>query len=168
MCDGTNRMASGWQAGGPVYDIPKGRKDGRRSKIEDTFDLPSPFFNSSELAGTFGQHGFSIQEMVALSGNPLILWLNHIYLGRHISWFKPAQARLIGSRLELTMDRVRSGKFFLMKRLCQVNIFFKEIKKLSNITRPIYKRIDIFISPCNPFSKLSMSNCARVCLFRFK
>lgn len=55
-------------AGGPVYDIPKGRKDGRRSKIEDTFDLPSPFFNSSELAGTFGQHGFSIQEMVALSG----------------------------------------------------------------------------------------------------
>ncbi|KAJ1417283.1 Secretory peroxidase [Sesbania bispinosa] len=27
-------------AGGPVYDIPKGRKDGTRSKIEDTFNLP--------------------------------------------------------------------------------------------------------------------------------
>ncbi|XP_052195234.1 peroxidase 47 [Diospyros lotus] len=55
-------------AGGPVYDIPKGRKDGRRSKIEDTFNLPSPFLNSSELVRMFGQHGFTAQEMVALSG----------------------------------------------------------------------------------------------------
>lgn len=55
-------------AGGPVYDIPKGRKDGRRSKIEDTRNLPPPFFNSSQLIGMFGQHGFSAQEMVALSG----------------------------------------------------------------------------------------------------
>ncbi|XAR60449.1 Peroxidase [Bertholletia excelsa] len=55
-------------AGGPVYDIAKGRKDGRRSKIEDTINLPSPFLNSSELVRMFGQHGFSAQEMVALSG----------------------------------------------------------------------------------------------------
>uniref|UniRef100_A0A5B7BR37 Peroxidase n=1 Tax=Davidia involucrata TaxID=16924 RepID=A0A5B7BR37_DAVIN len=55
-------------AGGPVYDIPKGRMDGRRSKIEDTRNLPPPFFNSSELITMFGQHGFTVQEMVALSG----------------------------------------------------------------------------------------------------
>jgi peroxidase len=55
-------------AGGPVYNIPKGRKDGRRSKIEDTRNLPSPAFNASELIRQFGQHGFSAQEMVALSG----------------------------------------------------------------------------------------------------
>ncbi|CAI9285208.1 unnamed protein product [Lactuca saligna] len=55
-------------AGGPVYDIPKGRKDGTRSKIEDTRNLPPPILNSSELIKMFGQHGFSAQEMVALSG----------------------------------------------------------------------------------------------------
>ncbi|KAM7513549.1 hypothetical protein LguiA_003132 [Lonicera macranthoides] len=55
-------------AGGPVYDIPKGRKDGSRSKIEDTINLPAPTLNSSELIKMFGQHGFTAQEMVALSG----------------------------------------------------------------------------------------------------
>ncbi|PON74899.1 Peroxidase [Parasponia andersonii] len=55
-------------AGGPVYDIPKGRKDGRRSKIEDTINLPSPSLNASELIRMFAQHGFSAQELVALSG----------------------------------------------------------------------------------------------------
>ncbi|PIN20022.1 Peroxidase [Handroanthus impetiginosus] len=55
-------------SGGPVYDIPKGRKDGRRSKIEDTINLPSPTLNSSELIRMFGQRGFTAQEMVALSG----------------------------------------------------------------------------------------------------
>lgn len=54
--------------GGPYYDIPKGRKDGRRSKIEDTINLPAPSLNSSELIKMFGQHGFTAQEMVALSG----------------------------------------------------------------------------------------------------
>ncbi|KAK8672773.1 hypothetical protein V6N13_111134 [Hibiscus sabdariffa] len=55
-------------AGGPVYDIPKGRKDGRRSKIEDTINLPFPTFNISELISAFGKRGFTAQEMVALSG----------------------------------------------------------------------------------------------------
>ncbi|KAI4310847.1 hypothetical protein MLD38_035795 [Melastoma candidum] len=55
-------------SGGPVYDIPKGRKDGRRSKIMDTINLPAPTFNASQLTRTFGLHGFTAQEMVALSG----------------------------------------------------------------------------------------------------
>ncbi|KAK6287189.1 hypothetical protein POUND7_013368 [Theobroma cacao] len=56
------------EAGGPVYDIPKGRRDGRRSKIEDTINLPFPSFNTSQLIQAFGRRGFSAQEMVALSG----------------------------------------------------------------------------------------------------
>ncbi|XP_073014880.1 peroxidase 47-like [Primulina eburnea] len=56
-------------AGGPVYDIPKGRKDGSRSKIMDTINLPPPTLNSSELIRMFSQRGFTAQEMVALSGS---------------------------------------------------------------------------------------------------
>ena len=55
-------------AGGPLYDIPKGRKDGTRSKIEDTRNLPPSTSNASELIRMFGQRGFSAQEMVVLSG----------------------------------------------------------------------------------------------------
>ncbi|XP_065873108.1 peroxidase 47 [Euphorbia lathyris] len=55
-------------AGGPRYEIAKGRKDGKRSRIEDTINLPFPTFNATELINQFGQHGFSVQDMVALSG----------------------------------------------------------------------------------------------------
>ncbi|XP_059455592.1 peroxidase 47-like [Corylus avellana] len=55
-------------AGGPLYGIQKGRKDGRRSKVEDTFNLPPPTLNASQLITKFRQHGFSAEEMVALSG----------------------------------------------------------------------------------------------------
>ncbi|KAK7268990.1 hypothetical protein RIF29_21704 [Crotalaria pallida] len=55
-------------SGGPLYDIPKGRKDGRRSKIEDTINLPFPTFNASQLISAFGRRGLTAQEMVALSG----------------------------------------------------------------------------------------------------
>ncbi|XP_026383077.1 peroxidase 47-like [Papaver somniferum] len=55
-------------AGGPLFDIPKGRKDGRRSKIEDTRNLPAPVLNSSELISIFSKHGLSIKDMVSLSG----------------------------------------------------------------------------------------------------
>ncbi|KAI3841253.1 hypothetical protein MKW92_023468 [Papaver armeniacum] len=55
-------------AGGLFYDIPKGRKDGRRSMIEDTRNLPAPFLNSSELISIFSKNGLSIKDMVSLSG----------------------------------------------------------------------------------------------------
>ncbi|XP_026460192.1 peroxidase 47-like isoform X2 [Papaver somniferum] len=54
-------------AGGLFYDIPKGRKDGRRSMIEDTRNLPAPFLNSSELISIFSKNGLSIKDMVSLS-----------------------------------------------------------------------------------------------------
>ncbi|KVH89629.1 heme peroxidase [Cynara cardunculus var. scolymus] len=50
-------MAAREAARGPYYDIPKGRKDGTRSKIEDTRNLPPPTLNTSELIKMFGQHG---------------------------------------------------------------------------------------------------------------
>lgn len=55
-------------SGGPMYDLPKGRKDGSRSRIEDTRNLPFATFNASQLIKTFTQHGLSAQEMVVLSG----------------------------------------------------------------------------------------------------
>ncbi|CAH9058415.1 unnamed protein product [Cuscuta epithymum] len=59
-------------AGGPVYEIPKGRKDGKRSRIEDTRNLPSPTLNSSQLISMLRQRGFTVQEMVALSGTKIL------------------------------------------------------------------------------------------------
>ncbi|KAE8126182.1 hypothetical protein FH972_020924 [Carpinus fangiana] len=61
-------MAARDSAGGPPYGIQNGRKDGRRSKAEDTFNLPPPTLNASQLITKFRQHGFSVEEMVALSG----------------------------------------------------------------------------------------------------
>nr|CAD1838903.1 unnamed protein product [Ananas comosus var. bracteatus] len=56
-------------AGGPYYDIVKGRKDGTRSKQEDTFtSLPAPTLNTTGLINVFSQHGFTVWELVALSG----------------------------------------------------------------------------------------------------
>ncbi|KAF7109331.1 hypothetical protein CFC21_109610 [Triticum aestivum] len=55
--------------GGPYYDVPQGRRDGRRSVDTDTLTaLPSPFLNASALITLFGTHGFNVQDMVALSG----------------------------------------------------------------------------------------------------
>lgn len=55
--------------GGPYYNVPLGRRDGRVSKasaVEGT--LPRPAMPVSQLIQVFGSRGFSVQEMVALSG----------------------------------------------------------------------------------------------------
>ncbi|CAH9123320.1 unnamed protein product [Cuscuta epithymum] len=72
-------------AGGPVYEIPKGRKDGKRSRIEDTRNLPSPTLNSSQLISMLRQRGFTVQEMVALSAE-VILGVCKTPLHRSKSW----------------------------------------------------------------------------------
>lgn len=56
------------QSGGPVWDVPKGRKDGRISKASETIQLPSPTFNISQLQKSFSQRGLSMEDLVALSG----------------------------------------------------------------------------------------------------
>ncbi|KAL6857139.1 hypothetical protein ACP4OV_018521 [Aristida adscensionis] len=55
-------------AGGPFYGVPQGRRDGSRSVAADTFALPAPSLNASTLVQLFGSHGFTVQDMVALSG----------------------------------------------------------------------------------------------------
>ena len=48
--------------------MPKGRKDGRISKANDTVQLPAPTSNISELQQNFSQRGLSMKDLVALSG----------------------------------------------------------------------------------------------------
>ncbi|CAJ2635832.1 peroxidase 64-like [Trifolium pratense] len=55
-------------SGGPGWDVPKGRKDGRISKASETIQLPSPNFNISQLQKSFSQRGLSMEDLVALSG----------------------------------------------------------------------------------------------------
>ncbi|GER40849.1 peroxidase [Striga asiatica] len=55
-------------SGGPTWDVPKGRKDGRISNALDTRQLPAPTFNISQLQQSFSQRGLSVDDLVALSG----------------------------------------------------------------------------------------------------
>ncbi|XP_024974234.1 peroxidase 64-like [Cynara cardunculus var. scolymus] len=55
-------------SGGPSWDVPKGRKDGRTSKASETIQLPAPTFNISQLQKSFAQRGLSLEDLVALSG----------------------------------------------------------------------------------------------------
>ncbi|EEF31220.1 peroxidase 64 [Ricinus communis] len=55
-------------SGGPTWDVPKGRKDGRTSKASETIQLPAPTFNISQLQQSFSQRGLSMDDLVALSG----------------------------------------------------------------------------------------------------
>ncbi|CAH2071338.1 unnamed protein product [Thlaspi arvense] len=55
-------------SGGPSWEVPKGRKDGRISKAIETRQLPAPTFNISQLQQSFGQRGLSMHDLVVLSG----------------------------------------------------------------------------------------------------
>ncbi|XP_071696276.1 peroxidase 64-like [Rutidosis leptorrhynchoides] len=55
-------------SGGPSWDVPKGRKDGRTSLASETVQLPGPTFNISQLIQSFAQRGLSQKDLVALSG----------------------------------------------------------------------------------------------------
>ncbi|XP_071913637.1 peroxidase 64-like isoform X1 [Coffea arabica] len=55
-------------SGGPYWDVPKGRKDGRISKASETTQMPAPLFNISQLQQSFSQRGLSMEDLVALSG----------------------------------------------------------------------------------------------------
>ncbi|XP_009769235.1 peroxidase 64-like [Nicotiana tabacum] len=55
-------------SGGPTWDVPKGRKDGRISKAIETRQLPAPTFNISQLKQSFSKRGLSLDDLVALSG----------------------------------------------------------------------------------------------------
>ncbi|XP_071930680.1 peroxidase 64-like isoform X2 [Coffea arabica] len=56
------------RSGGPSWNVPKGRKDGRISKATETVRLPDPTFNISQLQQSFSKRGLSLEDLVALSG----------------------------------------------------------------------------------------------------
>ncbi|KAK6288235.1 hypothetical protein POUND7_014414 [Theobroma cacao] len=60
------------RSGGPTWDVPKGRKDGRTSKASETLQLPAPTFTISQLQQSFSQRGLSMDDLVALSGGHTI------------------------------------------------------------------------------------------------
>ncbi|KAH9572985.1 hypothetical protein CY35_02G181500 [Sphagnum magellanicum] len=55
-------------SGGPYWDVPAGRFDGRVSNATDALILPAPFFDVSQLTENFASKGFNQTEMVTLSG----------------------------------------------------------------------------------------------------
>ncbi|XP_076898739.1 peroxidase 64-like, partial [Bidens hawaiensis] len=55
-------------SGGPHWNVPKGRKDGRISKASETLQLPAPTFNISQLQLSFSQRSLSLEDLAALSG----------------------------------------------------------------------------------------------------
>jgi len=55
-------------SGGPYWDVPAGRFDGRVSNATDANILPAPFFNVTQLTENFASKGFNQTEMVTLSG----------------------------------------------------------------------------------------------------
>ncbi|KAG9159738.1 hypothetical protein Leryth_007772 [Lithospermum erythrorhizon] len=56
-------------AGGPHYNVKLGRKDGRISNVSNVEgNLPMPTMSMNHLIKLFASRGFTIQEMVALTG----------------------------------------------------------------------------------------------------
>ncbi|RWV99645.1 hypothetical protein GW17_00037439 [Ensete ventricosum] len=56
-------------SGGPKWEVPKGRKDGRVSKASESTQLPAPTLDFSQLKQSFSQRGLSTKDLVALTGN---------------------------------------------------------------------------------------------------
>lgn len=72
--------------------MPKGRKDGRISKANDSLQiLPSPTFNISQLQQSFSQIGLSLEDLVALSGK-----FTFIYIFFTIRNFPTLLAKIVG------------------------------------------------------------------------
>ncbi|CAN6483662.1 unnamed protein product [Victoria cruziana] len=56
------------ELGGPTYEVPLGRRDTNTTFKDDANVLPPPSADLDELVDRFGKKGFSMREMVALSG----------------------------------------------------------------------------------------------------
>ncbi|TKY57608.1 Peroxidase 64 [Spatholobus suberectus] len=78
-------------SGGPTWDVPKGRKDGRTSKATETRQLPAPTFNISQLQQSFSQRGLSLEDLVALSGGHTLGFAHCSSFQNRIRNFSPKQ-----------------------------------------------------------------------------
>ncbi|KAG8067081.1 hypothetical protein GUJ93_ZPchr0005g16153 [Zizania palustris] len=60
---------SAYLAGGLDFEIPTGRRDGLVSKEDEVLpNVPHPDFNTQQLTQNFTSKGFTVEEMVTLSG----------------------------------------------------------------------------------------------------
>ncbi|KAH7300631.1 hypothetical protein KP509_24G072100 [Ceratopteris richardii] len=55
-------------AGGPKYDVPTGRLDGKVSSKDESLSLPSPAFPVEQSLESFRQKGLDLEDMVVLLG----------------------------------------------------------------------------------------------------
>ncbi|KAD3640680.1 hypothetical protein R6Q59_003379 [Mikania micrantha] len=99
-------------SGGPSWDVPKGRKDGRTSLASETIQLPFPTFNISQLQQSFAKRGLSLEDLVALSGG-------HTLGFSHCSSFKN---RIHNFNSKTGVDPSISPSFAAgLKKICPVN-----------------------------------------------
>ncbi|KAK4387433.1 Peroxidase 64 [Sesamum angolense] len=99
-------------SGGPTWDVPKGRKDGRISKAIDTRKLPLPTFNISQLEQSFSQRGLSLDDLVALSGGHTLGFSHCSSFQNRIHNFNKA------IDVDPSMDPSFAGK---LRQVCPVN-----------------------------------------------
>ena len=58
-----------WQAGGPVWEVPLGRRDGfSANQTLANENLPAPSLSIDQLISAFANQGLNITDLVALSG----------------------------------------------------------------------------------------------------
>ncbi|KAF7829391.1 peroxidase 6-like [Senna tora] len=96
--------------GGPFYEVRLGRKDGLESKAKNTEGkYPKPTMPLSEIISLFASHGFSVQEMVALTGAHTI----------GLSHCKEFSKRLYSFSKESEMDPAMNRQYAEgLKKLC--------------------------------------------------
>ena len=56
------------QIKGPYWPVPLGRRDGRVSIASESFTLPAPFANITQLKAQFVSKGLSVKDLAVLSG----------------------------------------------------------------------------------------------------
>ncbi|CAL9002970.1 unnamed protein product [Prunus brigantina] len=92
--------------GGPTYTVALGRRDSTAANLTATDDLPSPFANVTKLIAAFSKMGFTVKEMVALSGAHTIgqarcaVFRGRLYNDTHInaSFAAAVRAKCPGNR----------------------------------------------------------------------
>lgn len=57
------------QSGGPSWDVPTGRRDGRTSSSSEAANLPSPLDSVAKQRQKFAAKGLDDHDLVTLVGN---------------------------------------------------------------------------------------------------
>ncbi|XVE65692.1 hypothetical protein DITRI_Ditri08aG0020000 [Diplodiscus trichospermus] len=67
------RDSVSFQFGRPLWEVPKGRRDGSISSASEALaNIPSPFFNFTTLKQSFANKSLTVQDLVVLSGGHTI------------------------------------------------------------------------------------------------